>query len=87
MLEEIESDCLANPNKFWKHISRLGPKRKRKIPLKVKIGDDIVCDENIVLQTWKNEFSQLFELSEQNDVFDEDFLHQAEYFVTCITVE
>lgn len=79
LISDIEEVCTNNPKEFWKHIQNLGPKRNNVIPMKVRMGEEIVTDKNVVLQTWKNDFSGLFEGAAGNDViFDNDFLVEVE---------
>ena len=78
-LFHIDKICTENPHDFWKCIKNLGPKRKSNIPMAVKMGDDIVTNENVVLETWKNDFSGMFQRSNTRDIlFDNDFFVQVE---------
>ena len=72
---EIEEINTSNPTEFWKQISRLGPKKSTNIPLKVYDDQgNIVDDKDQVLDSWKNEFSNLYNLPEgQSSIFDDEF--------------
>ena len=58
---KLEKVCTTNPNEFWKHLSKLGPKQKYTIPMEV-YGDEgeILCDKDNVLKVWKNEFEKIY---------------------------
>ena len=50
-----------NPKQFWQELNKLGPKRKRKIPMEVYDEDEnIVTDTNYVLNKWKTDFEGLY---------------------------
>ena len=72
---EIEKINTENPTEFWKQINALGPKRSNTVPMQVydETGNK-TSDENYVLDKWKNEFSNLYNMpSELNSSFDGDF--------------
>ncbi len=60
-LSEIESVCTDDPRAFWKHIKKLGPRSNKQIPLKVYDSEgNLTSDTGVVLDTWKREFSKLY---------------------------
>ena len=65
---------------FWAHIKKLGPHKNTKIPMCVRVGDNIDTDTDRVLKTWENDFSSLYN---QFDVtgFDDVFLANAKMIV------
>lgn len=74
-VDKIESLNTDNPSDFWKHINKLGPQNKNKnIPMKVKLNDDYVTNEKVVLEKWKEDFSRLYNAPNTND-FDDNFLN------------
>ena len=56
-----------NPAAFWKKLKSLGPKHKKEIPLKVYINGEIITEQEIVLNTWQSEFSQLYNKAEMSE--------------------
>ena len=76
---EIEKINTENPTEFWKQINSLGPKRSNKIPMEVYDDDgpetgNKIPDEQYVLNKWKDDFSNLFNLPfDVNSSFDETF--------------
>ena len=74
---QIEQINTSNPTEFWKQISSLGPKKNTEIPLKVyNANGDIVNEHNTVLESWKNDFSGLYNIPEgTNTCFDNEFYH------------
>ena len=57
-----------DPQTFWKTIGKVGVAfdKRKKIPMQI-VGEngEIITDKNVVLNKWKNSFSDLF--SQQND--------------------
>ncbi len=61
VVDEIESCCVNDPRKFWNHISNLGPRKKKDIPMRVYDVDGNACENmDFVLNKWKNDFSDLY---------------------------
>jgi hypothetical protein len=74
-LTELENLSTDDPNKFWKCIKNLGPKKKNEIPMEVyDENGDIVYETHRVLDTWKLEYSKLFCLRSAEGEFDDNFL-------------
>ena len=73
---EIEECCVSNPNSFWDHIKKLGPRKKSEIPWEVRDGDKVTHDRETVLNVWKDTFESLYKTS--NNEFDESFQRQCE---------
>ena len=69
---ELQTDLVKqsneDPQTFWKTIGKVGVAfdKRKKIPMQI-VGEngEIITDKNIVLNKWKNSFSDLF--SQQND--------------------
>ena len=81
LLNEIETICTENPRAFWDHIKKLGPRKAHQIPMEVYQGSNLVADTDTVLNTWRNDFSNLYNKpqnmnAEFNDTFYEDILQQ-----------
>lgn len=73
----IESVCSDDPRKFWEHIKRLGPNRKKQFP--TECYDDqgeISSDEKLLKQTWYKEFKNLYNPDSDPD-FDAAFKNEA----------
>ena len=75
MIEHVNSE---NPREFWKHIKSLGPKKKsNQIPFEVYCYDEngkqyLSNDQNTVLDTWKYDFENLYNLDGEQHI-DGDF--------------
>ncbi len=72
---EIDELSFKSPNDFWKRMKSLGPLKNRNIPMQVKIDDVVVDDEKIVIEKWRNDFSQLLNDS-IHPHFNDDFLNE-----------
>ena len=73
-MEQIEKLRTDNPTEFWRHIKRLGPKNKSKIPLEIEDEDgNITTEVSSVLDKWKNDLKKMFEID--NNSFNDLFLH------------
>ena len=60
-MTDIESICTTDPTRFWESLKKLGPHKHTTIPMEVYAeNDEIVCDKEVVLDTWKNEFKKLY---------------------------
>ena len=60
LADELHNVNTKNPTQFWKHINNLGPKKKKNIPMKVKLPNgDESYDIKYVHEHWKNEFCNL----------------------------
>ena len=61
LADELHNVNTKNPTQFWKHINNLGPKKKKNIPMKVKLlNGDESYDIKYVHEHWKYEFCNLF---------------------------
>ena len=56
----IESCSVNDPNAFWEHIQKLGPKTKERIPWEVAVDGKVETDESIVLSKWKYDFESIY---------------------------
>ena len=57
----VEEICTSEPNVFWDYVKRLGPPKKKFIPMEVYNNDgSLNCDNDAVLSHWKSSFSTLF---------------------------
>ncbi len=73
LLLEIEDCDTSDPRRFWRHIHKLGPRKSNSIPWEVYDKDGNICfDKDIVLESWKSDYSSLF--NNNNGVFDDQFL-------------
>ena len=77
VVNEIDELSAKNHKGFWAQLKKLGPQKRTQIPLKVKIGDDIINDNNRVLSKWKDDFSKLLNQTGINSNFDDVFLNDA----------
>lgn len=69
---EIENLNTSNPKEFWQQIKKLGPVKKSSIPMKVKVGNAFNTDPVTVLNKWKGEYENLYNLP-NNPNFDNEF--------------
>ena len=74
-MAKIDEVCTQNPKEFWRTIKRLGPKRDNAIPTKVRAGEDLIENETMVLNTWQNEFQNLYNPPHAAN-FDNTFLEE-----------
>ena len=44
IVDDIETCCVNDPRQFWNHISNLGPRQRKDIPMKVYDGDGNICE-------------------------------------------
>ena len=51
-INEIYSLNSKNPKEFWNQVNNLLPSQRKKIPDRVKRGEDFVTDRLDVLDTW-----------------------------------
>ena len=65
MINNLESIHKDNPRDFWKKIKQLGPKTKN-IPFKVENNGTLTSDPEAVLNTWKDDFQQLYNPNIEN---------------------
>ena len=75
MLNHIDNLNVNNPRDFWKHIKHLGD-RKSRIPLKVYKDCVLSSNEQIVTQTWHDDFKRLYN-NNGNLVGDDAFYDNA----------
>ena len=76
VVNDIEEVCLNDPRNFWNHIKSLGPRNKTEIPLMVyDEKGDVNSDLAVVLDKWRNEFSDLLNRPDV-DLFDDNFFHE-----------
>ncbi len=73
-LLDIENCCVENPRDFWNHISKLGPRKDKQIPMKVYDENNVLNDNiEIVLNKWRNDFMGLYnkpgDLSEHDNFY------------------
>ena len=73
-----------NPREFWKKIKQLGPKRSN-IPFKVETNGVLTSDPEVVLNSWKNDFQQLYNPDIEN--FDQSFTARIEHEKTRLEKE
>ena len=72
----IEQLQTHNPQKFWNEINKLGPCKKKEIPMVVTLENGECCsDVGIVLQKWEKDFTDLFSGC-NHALFDESFLKE-----------
>ena len=74
-LIDIEKLQTNNPSEFWRHISRLGPRSRKCIPLETILDDgSLTKDKNEVLSKWQYDYQMLY--SNESDIYDNNFLLQ-----------
>ena len=70
---KMDKVCTENPNAFWDYVKKLDSKKPMPIPWEVKVGDEIICDKNKVLEIWRTEFEKLYNV--KDDCFNDEFKH------------
>ena len=79
MLNHIDNLNINNPQDFWKHIQHLGDRNSR-ILLKVHKDGVLSSNEQIVTQTWHDDFKRLFNnngnLQGDDEFYDNDIDHK-----------
>jgi len=76
---EIETLAVKTPNDFWKKIKALGPRKNRDIPMQVKMNDQLISDQYIVSEKWRDDFMTLLNSNIQphfNDAFLNEVLQE-----------
>ena len=76
VLNEIDTACTDNHRAFWDYIKKVGPRKVSHIPMKVYQGNDLVSDMNMVKDTWKQQFSDLYNRPE-DEGFDNVYYNEA----------
>ena len=72
-MEKLEHVCTNDPKMFWDTIKRLGPRKSVMIPEKVYVNGALTSDVNVVLQQWCNEFYSLYNVRDENIIYDVEF--------------
>ena len=54
-----------NPCEFWNLVNNLGPKKSRLRHEKVSVNGEIISDPNVVLNTWKSDFDNMYNKPER----------------------
>ena len=73
-IAEIEHYSSSDPNKFWENIKKLGPYKKKDIPMEVyDVDGNVVSDLSKVLHKWKEEFESLYNFQPDPGQFDDTF--------------
>ena len=75
LLLKIESCNNRDPKAFWNFVKNLGPRKRTEIPWKVCIDGVITTDKEKVLTKWKDDFENLYNVSDTN--FDQKFNKEA----------
>ena len=72
----IEKCNATDPNAFWEHIKKLGPKHKADIPWEMHNDGKVVQDKSLILEEWKNAFEGLYSSQDagSNDQFKQEEL-------------
>ena len=72
---DIEDINTNNPKAFWEHISKLGPSKRKEIPLKVYDSDGHFQEDIAsVKEKWKSDFSGLYNKPASDDNrYDQEF--------------
>lgn len=76
--EELETMTTKNPNEFWAKIRNMGPRKQSEIPMEVYDDErNILNDENEVCEKWKSEFEKMYNNTNANQDFDNEFYRQS----------
>ncbi len=75
---DLEKICTDDPRRFWEHVKNLGPKKRSSIPTAVKTDTGVSEDPQVVSDTWKHTFENLY--NSPNMTFDENFLAFVQQF-------
>lgn len=74
MCIDIETMTTNNPSEFWNKIKQLGPRRHSSIPMEIYDNDgEIIIDEQIVLEKWKEDFQNIYNMDDSATDFNCDF--------------
>ena len=74
LADKIDSLNTEDPKQFWDHIKKLGPSKRKQIPMQIYDENGVLTnDTESVLNHWKLEYQTLFHMSESSADFDEDF--------------
>ena len=69
---DIEDMVTKNPNDFWSKINKLGPRKSTPVPMEVVDENGRIShDQQCVYDTWRSEFSNLYNGDDSGD-FDND---------------
>ena len=71
LLVELDEVCTSNPTLFWNQLKNIGPKQSSKIPEEVMTGETLITDQDTVLQSWRDDFSSLYNIPPESRNFDE----------------
>ena len=56
----IDKCVTTDPNSFWEHIRKLGPKKNQEIPWEVTVDGKLETNQNVVMKVWRDEFEKLY---------------------------
>ena len=76
VVSEIEELSVGNHKEFWTKLKSLGPRKTTSIPLKVRVGNEIITEEGEVIKKWGNDFSNLFKQENVMGRYDDVFLEE-----------
>ena len=72
---ELDNINTSNPRKFWDTLKKLGPKRKKDVPVIIKNDDgELIANEDDVKKKWFNDYRKLYNHVDSDIVFDNKFL-------------
>ena len=72
-VNQIETICVENHKDFWNQIKSLGPRKQNSIPMTVRTPHGITSDRDAVLNKWENDFSDLLNRRNDNNIYDDEF--------------
>ena len=59
--ESIELLQTNDPKQFWEQLKSFGPRKRKGVPMEVYVGEsEVSTDPDVVLNTWKSDFSKLY---------------------------
>ena len=76
VVSQTEEMSVGNHKEFWTQLEALGPRKVSSIPLKVRVGNEIITDENEVINRWCEDFCNLYKQHGTTGQYDDDFLNQ-----------
>ena len=54
---KLKTLSFNNSNEFWNYLKKLGPRKINSVPVKVKIGHEVI---KAVLNKWLNDYSSSY---------------------------
>ena len=74
-LIHIEKLQTNNPTEFWQHITKLGPRTSKKIPMETILEDGtVIRNKGGIFHKWQSDYENLY--LNNSDNYNDNFLHE-----------